>query len=383
MQGSLWRQRVGSDTARQLTDGPGYDHQPDWSPDGRWVVYSSYQKDALAASPARPETGADRALLDDGNVHLDARWSPDGSRIAFVSTMHEGRWHVFVAPLKDGTFGTPQRITEDTNSGLPRYYYGVWDHYLSPTWSPDGRELILVSNRGRVMGSGGFWRMAARAGAPMRELWYEETTWKARPDWARDGKRVVYSGYHGRQWNQLWLMTSEGGDPFQLTYGEYDITNPRWSRDGRRDRVHLERGRQDGRTVRRIGVPGGTSLWVLEIPGGRRSEITRGFASGSDLVSALGLDRRFGRARDLGAGLRVRLHREELGARQTRGGTRTRPSCGASGNSSTATSTAMAGPPSRCRRGATRSRPGRDRNGRWAARRSRWRTGRRREPRSA
>jgi GAF domain-containing protein len=31
MQGSLWRQRVGSDTASQLTDGPGYDHQPDWS----------------------------------------------------------------------------------------------------------------------------------------------------------------------------------------------------------------------------------------------------------------------------------------------------------------------------------------------------------------
>jgi hypothetical protein len=32
MQGSLWRQRVGSTEAVQLTDGPGYDHQPDWSP---------------------------------------------------------------------------------------------------------------------------------------------------------------------------------------------------------------------------------------------------------------------------------------------------------------------------------------------------------------
>ncbi|HET6796569.1 MAG TPA: hypothetical protein VFH40_05350, partial [Gemmatimonadales bacterium] len=31
MQGSLWRQRIGSSSVRQLTAGPGYDYQPDWS----------------------------------------------------------------------------------------------------------------------------------------------------------------------------------------------------------------------------------------------------------------------------------------------------------------------------------------------------------------
>src|SRR5512132_3647311 len=41
MQGSLWRQRIGSDETRQLTSGPGYDYQPDWSPDGTEVVYAS------------------------------------------------------------------------------------------------------------------------------------------------------------------------------------------------------------------------------------------------------------------------------------------------------------------------------------------------------
>src|SRR6185312_14296724 len=41
MQGSLWRQRLGSREARQLTSGPGYDYQPDWSPDGRRIVYAS------------------------------------------------------------------------------------------------------------------------------------------------------------------------------------------------------------------------------------------------------------------------------------------------------------------------------------------------------
>src|SRR2546423_9470829 len=47
MQGSLWRQRIGSDEARQLTSGPGYDYQPDWSPDGRTVVYASYRDDVI------------------------------------------------------------------------------------------------------------------------------------------------------------------------------------------------------------------------------------------------------------------------------------------------------------------------------------------------
>ena len=47
MGGSLWRQKLDSKEALQLTDGPGYDYQPDWSPDAKSVVYVSYQKDAM------------------------------------------------------------------------------------------------------------------------------------------------------------------------------------------------------------------------------------------------------------------------------------------------------------------------------------------------
>ena len=39
MAGSLWRQDVNSTVAEQLTTGPGYDYQPDWSADGRWVAF--------------------------------------------------------------------------------------------------------------------------------------------------------------------------------------------------------------------------------------------------------------------------------------------------------------------------------------------------------
>jgi WD40 repeat protein len=255
MQGSLWRQRIGSADARQLTSGPGYDYQPDWSPDGRAVVYASYQNDAIELWLLDLASGSSRPLLRDGAVNVEPRWSPAGDRIAFVSTAHEGRWHVFVARLSGRELERPDRVTEDRAGGLPRYYYGAYDQYLSPAWSPDGRELILISNRGRIWGSGGFWRQSATPGAQPRKLHYEETTWKARPDWAPDGKRVVYSSYLGSQWHQLWIMTAQGGDPFQLTYEPGDATAPRWSRDGTQI-AYISN--EDGNTeLRVVDVPGG------------------------------------------------------------------------------------------------------------------------------
>src|ERR1700689_5033127 len=47
MAGSLWRQRIDSGSAQQLTAAAAYDYQPDWSADGRWVVYSSYRNEAV------------------------------------------------------------------------------------------------------------------------------------------------------------------------------------------------------------------------------------------------------------------------------------------------------------------------------------------------
>jgi TolB protein len=260
MQGWLWRQRIGSRIAQQLTTGDGYDYQPDWSPDGRLVVFVRYAHDAIELELLDLATQEVRAVTANGAVNVEPRWSPDGTRIAFVSTAYNGRWHIFTITIDRGVPGDVIRLTEDNDSRLPRYYYSVWDHYLSPTWSPDGRELILVSNRGHIHGTGGLWRMNATPGAPLREIHYEETTWKARPDWSPDGARVVYSSYLGRQWNQLWLMTSNGGDAFPLTYGEFDATAPRWSRDGK----HIAYISNE---------TGNTALWVIDVPGAARRPV--------------------------------------------------------------------------------------------------------------
>ena len=263
MQGTLWRQPIDSTEARQITDGPGYDSQPDWSPDGRRVVYASYDGREIELRLLDLETGRSRSLVRNGAVNVGPRWAPDGHRIAYVSTAFEGRFHVFIVDPDDSA-SVPIRITEDRLGGLPRYYYHQYDQYLSPTWSPDGRELMLVSNRGHTWGSGGIWRMSAAPGAAMQLVRDEETTWRADPAWARDGRRVVYASYIGRQWHQLWLTTAGGESPIQLTYGEHDATMPRWSPDGRRIAFVSN-------------AAGNTRLETVSVPGGRRAplEISR------------------------------------------------------------------------------------------------------------
>src|SRR5579872_6381613 len=95
MAGSLWRQTLDSPVARQLTAGSSYDYQPDWSVDGRWVVYSSYRNDAIELWALDLSTGATRPLLQNGAVNVEPRLSPDGRRLVFVSTAYKGHFHIF------------------------------------------------------------------------------------------------------------------------------------------------------------------------------------------------------------------------------------------------------------------------------------------------
>ncbi len=232
MAGSLWRQKLDSKEATQLTDGPGYDYQPDWSPDGKSIVYVSYQKETMELWLLDLGSWKTRQLTNGGAVNVEPRWSPDGKRIVWVSTQYNKRFHVFAADVANGELKNVARLTGETKSSLPRYYYSAYDMEINPVWTRDGKEILFVSNRGHIYGTGGFWRMKAEPGAEAREIHYEETSWKARPDFSPDGSRMVYSSYLGRQWHNLWLMPANGGDAFPLTYRDWDETNVRWSPDG-------------------------------------------------------------------------------------------------------------------------------------------------------
>ena len=260
MAGSLWRQELGSTQAEQLTSESGYDYQPDCSSDGRWIVFARYDHDAVELWSFDTANGQTRQMTSGGAVNVEPRFSPDGKRLAFVSTSYKGRFHIFIAQFEDGSLKDVRQLTAENVSSLPRYYYSQVDHEISPVWSRDGAEILFISNRGHIHGTGGFWRMKAEPGAEARKIHYEETNWKARPDFSPDGKRMVYASYLGQAWHQLWLMPSAGGDAFPISYGVFDNTNPRWSPDGTKIAFISNRG-------------GNTSLWVETIPGGAQAEV--------------------------------------------------------------------------------------------------------------
>jgi len=257
MAGSLWRQKIDSTSAQQLTDGPGYDYQPDWSPDGRFIIYTASAGEAMELWLLDLQSGQARQLTRGGAVNAEPRWSPDGKRILFVSTAYNRHFHIFVADLRNGELANVVRLTGEDKSPLPRYYYSAYDHEINPTWTRDGQAVVFVSNRGRIHGTGGIWRMAAVPGAKAVELRYEETNWQARPDFSPDGQRIVYSSYLGRNWLQLWLMPASGGEPFPLSYGDWDETGPRWSPNG--SFIASVSNREGDTQLRLLRIPGGDS----------------------------------------------------------------------------------------------------------------------------
>jgi Tol biopolymer transport system component len=268
MAGSLWRQRIDSSSAEQLTDGAGYDYQPDWSPDGRYIVYASSHGEAIELMLLDLESGRTTQLTHGGAVNVEPRFSPDGHRIVFVSSAYQRHLHLFLAELRGTEIAEPVRLSGENRSALPRYYYSAYDHEINPVWTRDGTAIVFVSNRGHIYGTGGLWRMPAIPGAEATELHYEETSWQARPDFSPDGQRLVYSSYLGRNWHQLWLLpAAAGGDPFPISHGDWDETGARWSPDGQQ--VAYISNRDGGLALRLLKFPGGSSR-PLELTERRR-----------------------------------------------------------------------------------------------------------------
>src|ERR1700683_5094077 len=78
MAGSLWRQELRSAKADQLTAVSGYDYPPDWSPDGRCIIFARYVHDAVELWSLDLRDGQTRQMTSGGAVNVEPRFSPDG-----------------------------------------------------------------------------------------------------------------------------------------------------------------------------------------------------------------------------------------------------------------------------------------------------------------
>jgi dipeptidyl aminopeptidase/acylaminoacyl peptidase len=235
MQGSLWKMRVDQSVADEIIYGKEYLSSPEWSPNGRWIAYTADEANKhINLKLLDVSTGKSIDLTTGTDVNIDPAWSPDSSRLAFVSTRPNGYFNIFVMEIRDGKPGRTIQLTQDHAYGRDRLYFGNYDLHIQPTWSPDGKEIIFVSNRDIPLGSGAIWRMPAERNGidKARRIQKEETLYRTRPHWSPDGKRIVYSSHLGGQFNNLFILPAQGGEPYKLTFGEWDSFHPRWSPDG-------------------------------------------------------------------------------------------------------------------------------------------------------
>ena len=238
MQGSIWRIDLSNGIATELTSNGRYHSSPTWSPDGRWIVYTAENdsKD-IQLEILNVSTGETRALTADHHVYLDPAFSPDGTRLCYVSTRPDGRFNIFIRAIRDGQWaGDEIRLTLDNRFPRSRLYFSAWDIHIEPAWTPDGNEIVFVSNQDVPLGSGDLYRMPAVAngGSQARLVLREQSLFRTRPDVSIDGTRIVYSGTAGNadQYSQLYVVPFGGGSPYKLTFLPHDHFHPRWSPDG-------------------------------------------------------------------------------------------------------------------------------------------------------
>ncbi|MGH3881234.1 MAG: amidohydrolase family protein [Actinophytocola sp.] len=124
--GSIWLLRVGERTPERLVDDGYFNSDPDFSPDGRSIVYTSDRAGDADLWLRDLASGSEQRVTGLPGAQLAPRFSPDGDRIA--CTDQDG-----IVWVVDLATGTPTQLT--STLFMPG----------RPTWSPDGRTLALAA----------------------------------------------------------------------------------------------------------------------------------------------------------------------------------------------------------------------------------------------
>jgi dipeptidyl aminopeptidase/acylaminoacyl peptidase len=240
---------------------------PVWSPDGKWIAYTGRfgGKGGLWVAHADGSNARFLHEIEGTNSPLPTTgktvaWSPDSRQIAFVSAtpgpetkdlesdpivitrylykpdFSEGnshfndnhRLHIFLADL---TSGNIRQLTNGTH----------YEHSID--WSPNGRELLFVSNR--EPNEDQFFNYDIFAlkvsDGSMRRLTATENA-EYRPLWSPDGSQVIYLGTRRgltdlettMEDTHVWIMDADGGRRRELGAA---IDNrqgaPEWASDGK------------------------------------------------------------------------------------------------------------------------------------------------------
>ncbi len=239
-------------TNQTRTNNPGFDDDFDWSPDSTRIVFVSSHDGSIGSLSVMNADGSNvQRLTNYPGYDYSPKWSPDGTKIAFVRTddYWDGVHHISVMNA-DGTNQTP------FNSNQPGY---EWD----PRWSPDGTKIVFVSAGDASQSSHEIYVMNTDRSIVRRLT--NNLTGEGVPRWSLDGTKIAFiracqnNSCPSQQPPHLWVFNADGSNPTKLT--DTQAWSHAWSPDG---------------TKIIFGGPGsgGADVFVINLDGSGLTNIT-------------------------------------------------------------------------------------------------------------
>lgn len=207
-----------------VVPGSGTTGRPDWSPDGKWLVYECWVPLTTETDICvRTDAGGGFAALTATAGISERRpvWSPDGTRIVFSREL----------PAGAGSFLVSLDLKSLVLTAITPQVAGTYDGW--PDWSPDSGQLAF-SRFVVGSGSGGAIHRVDATGAgltlvtaPMPGTDAHHTM----PAWSPDGKRIAYVHLDDDEaWGHIYIIRPDGTLNTQITFGAATDESPDWQR---------------------------------------------------------------------------------------------------------------------------------------------------------
>ncbi|MDA1000070.1 MAG: Tol-Pal system beta propeller repeat protein TolB [bacterium] len=202
----------GASLRRVTRNGHG-NNSPAWSPDGKWLAYSSFKSNPPGVFLLPTNGGPEIRVSSRKNQAIGGAFSPNSRYFVFSELTGRN----FQLHRYDMILRVRKRLTRN---------YGI---DVSPSFSPDGKKIVFTSGRA---GGPQVYVMNADGSGPKRISF--QGSYNSEPEWSPRGDRITFSSrLTDNKSIDVVSVNPDGSDLRRLTGGQGRNESPTWSPDGR------------------------------------------------------------------------------------------------------------------------------------------------------